>query len=90
MSDAKAKPQTGRFWSELSNLHDGPLSYNKARVPFHAGAQFALGLAQMFMALFSVILLIETGVSRFTLIAAGFTTFLTLVSRLLYHRKRSK
>lgn len=80
----------GRFLGALTNLRDGPLSYWRAKVPFHAGVRLGLGLAQMFMAVFSVVLLIETGLSQFTLIAAGFATVLTLTSRLLFHGKERK
>ena len=80
----------GRFLGELTNLRDGPLSYWKAKTPFHAGVRLGLGLAQMFMAVFSVVLLIETGLSRFTLISAGFTTVLTLTNRLLFHGQERK
>ena len=74
----------GRFLGELSDLRRGPLSYWRAKAPFHAGVQFGLGMAQMFMAIFSGVLLIETGLSRFTLVCAVFTTVLTLTSRLLF------
>lgn len=80
----------GRFLGELTNLRRGPLSYWRAKAPFHAGVRFGLGMAQMFMAVFSAVLLIETGLSRFTLISAGFTTVLTLTSRLLFHGKGRK
>jgi hypothetical protein len=62
----------------------------RAKVPFHTGVRLGLGLAQMFMAVFSAVLLIETGLSQFTLIAAGFTTVLTLTSRLLFHDEERK
>jgi hypothetical protein len=52
--------------------------------------RLGLGLAQMFMAVFSAVLLIETGLNRFTLISAGFTTFLTLTSRLMFHSQERK
>ena len=57
---------------------------------FVAGLRFGLGMGQMFMAVFSMVLLIETGLSRLTLISAGFTTILTLTSRLMFHSKREK
>jgi len=52
--------------------------------------RLGLGLAQMFMAVFSAVLLIETGLNRFTLISAGFTTLLTLTSRLMFHGPERK
>ena len=57
---------------------------------FWAGIRFGLGLAQMFMATFSVVLLLKSGINRFTLIAAGFTTLLTLASRMLFHGQPGK
>jgi hypothetical protein len=39
-----------------------------------------MGIAQMFMAVFSVILLVETGLTRFTFVSAAFTTLLTMTS----------
>jgi len=80
----------GSFLGELSNLRTGPLSYWRAKAPFHAGVRLGLGLAQMFMAVFSAVLLIETGLNRFTLISAGFTTLLTLTSRLMFHGPERK
>ena len=46
-----------------------------------------LGLAQMGGAVFSAVLLIETGINRYSVFAAGFTTGLTAVSRILYRGK---
>jgi len=80
----------GSFLGELSNLRNGPLSYWRAKAPFHAGVRLGLGLAQMFMAVFSAVLLIESGLNRYTLISAGFTTFLTLTSRLIFHDQERK
>jgi len=80
----------GSFLGELSNLRNGPLSYCRAKTPFHAGVRLGLGLAQMFMAVFSAVLLIETGLNRYSLISGGFTTFLTLASRLMYHSHERK
>jgi len=80
----------GSFLGELTNLRNGPLSYWRAKAPFHAGVRLGLGLAQMLMAVFSAVLLIETGLNRFTLISAGFTTFLTLTSRLMFHSQERK
>ena len=54
----------GRVLGELTNLRNGPLSYWRAKAPFHAGVRLGLGLAQMFMAVFSAVLLIETGLNR--------------------------
>lgn len=79
-----------RFLSELINLRDGPLSYLRAKTPFYSGVQLALGIAQMFMAVFSVALLLETGLSRFTFSSAAFTTLLTMVSILLFRGQRRK
>lgn len=78
------------FFTELIDLRDGPLSYQKAKTPFYAGVRLGLGLAQMFMAVFSVVLLVQTGLSRFTLISAGCTTLLTVTSRLIFHRGKAK
>jgi len=64
----------GRVLGELTNLRNGPLSYWRAKAPFHAGMRLGLGLAQMFMAVFS----------------AGFTTLLTLTSRLMFHSQERK
>jgi hypothetical protein len=80
----------GRFLAELTNLRDGPLSYWRAKAPFYSGVRLGLGLAQMFLAVFSMVLLIETGLSRFTLISAGLTTVLTLTSRLLFRGQKRK
>lgn len=80
----------GSFLGELSNLRNGPLSYWRAKASFHAGVRLGLGLAQMFMAVFSAVLLIERGLNRFTLISTGFTTFLTLASRLIFHGQERK
>ena len=80
----------GSFLGELSNLRNGPLSFWWDKAPFHAGVRLGLGLAQMFMAVFSAVLLIETGLNRYTLISAGFTTFLTLTSRLIFHGQERK
>ena len=73
-----------RRLAELFNFRDGAFSYLRAKVPFYAGVQLSLDIAQMFMAVFSVVLFLKTGLSRFTLISAGFTTLLTLTSRLLF------
>lgn len=72
-----------------TNLRDGPLSYAQAKTPFTCGARLALGLAQMFMAVFSAILLVESGLNRWSLTSAGFATSLTATSRLLFHNKRT-
>lgn len=78
------------FFKELTNLRDGPLSYSRAKVPFRTGVRFGLGFAQMFMAVFSAILLLETGLNRWSLTSAGFATLLTLTSWLLFHSTTSK
>lgn len=72
-----------RSLTELTNLRDGPFSYLRGKAPFYLGVQFGLGIAQMFMAVFSVTLLVETGLSRFTFASAVFTTLLTVTSILL-------
>ena len=78
------------FFKEATNLRDGPLSYSRARVPFRTGVRLGLGLAQIFMAVFSVILLLETGLNRWSLTSAAFATLLTFTSRLLFHSKSLK
>ena len=83
----KKSPDMGRFLAELTNLRDGPLSYWRAKAPFYSGVRLGLGLAQMFMAVFSAVLLLKTGLNRFTFISVGFTTLLTMTSRLLFHRR---
>lgn len=77
------------FFKEATNLRDGPLSYVAAKTAFTSGARLALGLAQMFVAVFSAILLLETGLNRWSLTSAGFPTSLTATSRLLFHKKRT-
>ena len=74
------------FFNELTNLRDGPLSYSRAKVPFRNGMRLGLGLAQMFMAIFSATLLVKTGLNRYTLTSVGLTTLLTIVSRVFFHR----
>lgn len=78
------------FFKELTNLRDGPLSYSRAKEPFRTGVRFGLGLAQMFMAVFSAVLMFETGLNSWSLTSAGFTTLLTLTSWLLFHNRTSK
>lgn len=78
------------FFKEATNLRNGPLSYSRAKVPFRNGVRLGLGLAQMFMAVFSAILLLDTGLNRWSLTSAGFATLLTLASRLLFHDRTSK
>ena len=78
------------FFKGATNLRDGPLSYSRAKMPFRTGVRLGLGLAQMFMAVFSAILLLETGLNRWSLTSAGFATLLTLTSRLLFHNRTSK
>jgi hypothetical protein len=73
------------FFKEATNLRDGSLSYSRARVPFRAGARLGLALAQMFMAVFSGVLLIDTGLNRYTLISVSLTTLFTIASRVLFH-----
>ena len=77
------------FFKEVTDLRDGPLSYSRAKVPFSSGARLALGLAQMFMVIFSVVLLFETGLNRWSLTSAGLATLLTLTSRLLFQNKKT-
>jgi hypothetical protein len=93
VSDPKeiAKRHTmARYLAEMTNPRDGPLSYLRAKAPFYLGVQFALGIAQMFMAVFSVVVLLDTGLSRFTFLSAGFTTLLTMTSILLFRGQRRK
>lgn len=49
--------------------------------------RFALGMGQMFAAVTALVLLLSTGLSRVTLIATAAATSLTLISRLLFHRR---
>jgi hypothetical protein len=44
----------------------------------------------MFMAVFSIILLLETGLNRWSVASAVFTTLLTLTSRLLFQGKPNR
>ena len=74
---------------ENSQAHDGLVGWG-AKTQFRAGIQLGLGVAQMFMAVFSVALLMETGLSRFTLGSTAFTTLLTLISRRLFHGENRK
>ncbi|PYU55843.1 MAG: hypothetical protein DMG55_26105 [Acidobacteria bacterium] len=54
------------------------------------GRVLSLGLAQMFGAVFSVTLLVRTGVTELALIPVALTGVLTTVSVLLFGAKRSK
>lgn len=78
------------FFKELTNFCDGPLSYSRVKVPFRTGVRLGLGLAQMFMAVLSAILLLETGLNRWSLTSAGFASLLTITSRLLFHNRTSE
>jgi hypothetical protein len=64
--------------------------YWAVAVHFKAGFRLGLGLAQMFMAVFSAVLLLETGLNRWSVSSAVFTTLLTLTSRRLFQTKASK
>jgi hypothetical protein len=79
-----------RFQGELTNLRDGSLSHWRTKTPFFAGVRVGLGLAQMFMAAFSMVLLFETGLSWFTVLSGSFATLLTLVSWLFFHGQNRK
>lgn len=59
-------------------------------MPFLTGVRFTLGIAQMFMAAFSLVLLIQTGFGRFTMVSVVFTGVLTLTSRLLFRRREAR
>jgi hypothetical protein len=80
----------GSFLSELTNLRDASLFYLRSKIAFYSGVRLGLGVSQMFMATFSFVLLLDTGLSRFTYISAGITTVLTLTSWLLFHGKGRK
>jgi hypothetical protein len=59
-------------------------------VHFKAGFRFGLGFAQMFMAVFSIVLLLDSGLNRWSVGSAVFTTLLTLISRLLFQGKPNR
>ena len=61
--------------------------YWSVAVHFKAGFRLGLGLAQMFMAVFSIVLLLDTGLNRWSVASAVFTTLLTLTSRRLFQGK---
>ncbi len=52
--------------------------------------RFALGIAQMFGAVFSITLLIQTGINKFSLIAVVATCALTIISILLFGGRSDK
>ena len=54
-----------------------------------ASVRLALGFAQMFGAVFSATLLLQTGVTAFAVISATVTGALTVASLLLFGAKRS-
>jgi hypothetical protein len=71
-------------------FHRRLAGYWSVAVHFKAGFRLGLGLAQMFMAVFSIILLLETGLNRWSVASAVFTTLLTLTSRLLFQGKPNR
>jgi hypothetical protein len=72
------------------SFHSRLAGYLRMAVHFRAGFRLGLGLAQMFMAVFSIVLLLETGLNRWSVASAAFTTLLTLTSRLLFHGKPNR
>ena len=55
-----------------------------------AGTRLLLGFAQMFGAVFSVTLLIRSGVTRLALVAVAITGLLTTISMLLFGARHVK
>jgi hypothetical protein len=52
--------------------------------------RYLLGIAQMFGAVFSVILLIQTGVNKYSMVAVVITCALTPISVLLFGSRYNK
>jgi len=50
--------------------------------------RLSLGIAQMWMAIATFILLIRIGIQKGTLVMAGITTALTILSRFLFRKQR--
>ena len=72
------------FWRRMSDEFPG------RKESFWACARLALGFLQMFRAVFSVTLLIRTGVTTLALTAVTMTSVLTALSVLLFGARRSK
>ena len=70
--------------------HKRPEAVLAAPVNAWAILRFALGMAQMFGAVFSLGLLVATGVNQLTLTATITTCLLTVVSILLFGRKSNR
>ncbi len=70
------------------SFHSRLAGYWNVAVHFKAGFRLGLGLAQMFMAVFSFVLVLETGLNRWSVVSAVITTLLTLASRMLFRGKR--
>ncbi len=68
----------------------GYAGYWSVAVQFKAGFRLGLALAQMFMAAFSIVLLLETGLNRWSVGSAALTTLLTVTSRRLFHGKPNR
>ncbi len=65
----------------------GYAGYWSVAAHFKAGFRLGLGLAQMFMAMFSIVLWLETELNRWSVGSAAITTLLTVTSRQLFHGK---
>lgn len=68
---------------QLNDLNDA-----ERRTRRRAVARFVLGNAQMFTAATACVLLLQTGVNRWTLGATTVATALTLTSRVLFRAER--
>jgi hypothetical protein len=75
------------FHSSCDQMPDAVPTQSERR---WAWVRLVLGLAQMFGAVFSVTLLVRTGVTAVALIAVALTGVLTTVSVLLFGARRSK
>lgn len=75
------------FHSSCDQLPDAVSTQSERR---WAWVRLSLGLAQMFWAVFSVTLLVRTGVTALALTAVALTGVLTTVSVLLFGARRSK
>ena len=60
--------------AEASSLHRKPVDRWRVGLHFKAGFRFGLGMAQMFIAVFSIVLLLKTSVNRWSLLPLLFTT----------------
>lgn len=72
------------------SVHRRLAGYWSVAMHFKAGFRLGVGLAQMFMAVFSIVLLLETGLNRWSVLSIAFTTLLTVMSRLAFHGKPNK